>query len=77
MDGMTPAAVPDTMVASLKAREVGGLIELPPPPPIPARDYVRVRRGQLINRVGLFTCAPHKRVGAVDDDGQFAPGRIG
>ena len=28
MDGITPAVVPDTVVTSLKAREVNGLIEL-------------------------------------------------
>jgi len=32
MDGITPAVVPETVVTSLKAREVNGLIELPPPP---------------------------------------------
>lgn len=55
MDGATPAVVPDAVIASLKAREVGGLIELPPPPPRFRRgDYVRVRQGPFANRVGLF-----------------------
>jgi len=64
MDGSTPAAIPDAVVASLKAREVSGLIELPPPPPRFRRgDYVRVRRGPFANRVGLFAgMRPRDRV---------------
>ena len=56
MDGFAPAIVPDAVVASLKAREVSGLIELPPPPPRFRRgDYVRVRRGPFANKSG---CTP-------------------
>jgi transcriptional antiterminator RfaH len=64
MDGTTPAAVPDAVVAALKAREVNGLIELPPPPPRFRRgDHVRVLRGPLANRVGLFAgMKPRDRV---------------
>jgi hypothetical protein len=41
MNGATPAVIPDAVV---RAREVSGLIELPPPPPRFRRgDYVRVR----------------------------------
>jgi len=64
MDGSTPAAVPDAVVAALKAREVSGLIELPPPPPRFRRgDYVRVRRGPFANKVGLYAgMKPRDRV---------------
>lgn len=64
MDGFGPAIVPDAVIASLKAREVSGLIELPPPPPRFRRgDWVRVRKGPFINRVGLYAgMRPHDRV---------------
>jgi len=64
MDGSTAAAVPDAVVAALKAREVSGLIELPPPPPRFRRgDYVRVRRGPFANKVGLYAgMKPRDRV---------------
>ena len=64
MDGATPARVPDAMVVSLKAREVSGLIELPPPPPRFRRgDHVQIRRGPFADRVGLFVgMRPRDRV---------------
>ena len=64
MDGFAPAIVPDAVVASLKAREVSGLIELPPPPPRFRRgDYVRVLRGPLKGHVGLYAgMKPRDRV---------------
>jgi transcriptional antiterminator RfaH len=64
MDGFAPAIVPDAVVASLKAREVSGLIELLPPPPRFRRgDYVRVRRGPFANQVGLYAgMKPRDRV---------------
>ena len=63
MDGITPAAVPDTVVTSLKAREVNGLIELPPPPRFQRGDRVRVLHGPLAGQVGLFAgMKPRERV---------------
>ena len=63
MDGITPAAVPDTVVTSLKAREVNGLIELPPPPRFRRGDRVRVLHGPLAGQVGLFAgMKPRERV---------------
>jgi transcriptional antiterminator RfaH len=65
MDGIAPAAVPDTVVTSLRAREVNGLIELPPPPPPRFRrgDHVQIRRGPLAGKVGLFAgMRPRDRV---------------
>ncbi|MBR0732413.1 hypothetical protein JQ595_27045 [Bradyrhizobium japonicum] len=64
MDGIAPARVPDALVASLKAREVSGLIELPPPPPRFRRgDHVLIKRGPFTGKVGLFAgMRPHDRV---------------
>jgi transcriptional antiterminator RfaH len=63
MDGPTPAAVPDAIVASLKARENNGLIELPQPPRFRRGDHVQIRRGPFANRVGLFAgMRPRDRV---------------
>ena len=63
MDGITPAVVPDAVVTSLKAREVNGLIELPPPPRFQRGDRVRVLHGPLAGQVGLFAgIKPRERV---------------
>ena len=63
MDGITPAVVPDAVVTSLKAREVNGLIELPPPPRFRRGDRVRVLHGPLAGQVGLFAgMKPRERV---------------
>jgi transcription antitermination factor NusG len=63
MDGITPAVVPDTVVTSLKAREVNGLIELPSPPRFQRGDRVRVLHGPLAGQVGLFAgMKPRERV---------------
>ena len=34
MDGIGPARVPDAVIAEIRGREVGGLIELAPPSPL-------------------------------------------
>ena len=54
MDGVVPATVPDTVISSLKAREIGGLIELPKPPRFRRGDHVRVLRGPFAGHVGLY-----------------------
>ena len=60
---MDPAVVPDAVVTSLKAREVNGLIELPPPPRFRRGDRVRVLHGPLAGQVGLFAgMKPRERV---------------
>jgi transcriptional antiterminator RfaH len=45
MDGVTPARVPDKVIAELRAREIRGLIELPPRGGLQPGDRVRVARG--------------------------------
>ena len=54
MDGVVPATVPDTVISSLKAREIGGLIELPKPPRFRRGDHVRVLRGPFAGHVGCM-----------------------
>ena len=63
-DGTTPAHVPDSLIATLRALEVDGLIEPPPPPPRFRRgDLVQIRRGPFADRVGLVIgLRPHERV---------------
>ena len=63
MDGIAPAVVPATVIDGLKAREVGGLIELPRPPKFRPGDRVRVLHGPLIGQIGLYAgMKPHQRV---------------
>jgi transcriptional antiterminator RfaH len=59
----TPAAVPDSVIAALKARERGGLIELPRRPRFRPGDRVRVLHGPFIGHIGLFAeMKPRERV---------------
>jgi transcriptional antiterminator RfaH len=61
--GGLPAAVPDLVIDGLKARERGGLIELPKPPRFHPGDQVRVLHGPFIGLVGLFDgMKAHERV---------------
>jgi transcriptional antiterminator RfaH len=63
MNGAAPAAVPDSVIAALKARERGGLIELPRAPKFRSGDRVRVLHGPFIGLVGLYAgMKPHERV---------------
>jgi transcriptional antiterminator RfaH len=63
MDGAGPAAVPDGVVAALRARERGGLIELPRPPKFRPGDRLRVLHGPFIGHVGLYAgMKPRERV---------------
>src|SRR5262245_29703186 len=43
MDGMAPARVPDRVIAAIRSRETGGLVELPPK--FRRGDSVRILRG--------------------------------
>ena len=59
MNGIGPAAV----IEDLKARETGGLIDLPRPPKFRPGDRVRVLHGPLAGHVGLYAgMRPRERV---------------
>jgi transcriptional antiterminator RfaH len=63
LNGWTPAVVPDGVIAALKARERGGLIELPRATKFRAGDRVRVLHGPFIGLVGLYAgMKPRERV---------------
>src|SRR5262245_59928830 len=63
MAGIAPAVVPAAVIDGLKAREVGGLIDLPKPPRFRPGDQVRVLHGPAIGLVGLFVgMRPRQRV---------------
>jgi transcriptional antiterminator RfaH len=63
LNGGTPAVVPDGVIAALKARETGGLIELPPPPKFRPGERVRVLHGPFAGHIGLYAgMKPHARV---------------
>src|SRR5262245_16547022 len=54
MDGMSPAVVPATVIDGLKAREIGGLIELPKPPKFRPGDRVKILHGAFGGLTGLY-----------------------
>jgi transcriptional antiterminator RfaH len=61
MDGARPARVPDGVIAELRGREIGGLIELPPG--LKVGDRVRVTQGPFEGLHGLYAGqAPAERV---------------
>jgi transcriptional antiterminator RfaH len=63
MNGVGPAAVPDGVIEDLKARETGGLIELPKPPKFRSGDRLRVIHGPFAGHVGLYAgMKPRERV---------------
>jgi transcriptional antiterminator RfaH len=53
MDGVGPARVADSIIAEIRSREVGGLIELPKRKLVPG-DRVRVTTGPLRGFDGLY-----------------------
>jgi transcriptional antiterminator RfaH len=63
LNGGTPAAVPDGVIAQLREREVKGLIELPRPPKFHPGDRVRVLHGPFAGHIGLYAgMKPRERV---------------
>jgi transcriptional antiterminator RfaH len=54
LDGATPAKVPDRIIAELREREQGGVVQLPEAPGMKAGDRVRVTRGPLVGLTGLY-----------------------
>jgi transcriptional antiterminator RfaH len=63
MNGVGPAAVPEAVIEDLKARETGGLIDLPKPAKFRTGDRLRVIHGPFAGHVGLSAgMKPHERV---------------
>ena len=61
LDGAVPARVPDEVIAEIRSRERGGLVELPPR--LKHGDPVRILRGPLAGLVGLYAgMKPRERV---------------
>ena len=63
MDGVGPARVPDAVIAEIRRREVDGLIELAPPPPLLRGARVRILRGPFTGHLAIFAdMRPRERV---------------
>jgi transcriptional antiterminator RfaH len=63
MDGSGPAHVPDAVIAEIRARERGGLIELPKPPALKPGDRVRITSGAFGGHLALYAGQTgHERV---------------
>jgi transcriptional antiterminator RfaH len=63
MDGATPTRVPDNVIAEIRARERGGLIELPPQLGLRAGDAVRILAGPFQGQLALYAgVKPRERV---------------
>jgi transcriptional antiterminator RfaH len=61
LDGAAPARVPDAVIAEIRSRERGGLVELPPR--LKRGDPVRILRGPFREQLALYQeQAPHERV---------------
>src|SRR4051794_18923152 len=54
MNGGGPARVPDRIIAEIRSRERGGLIELPKPPGLQRGDRVRITAGTFSGHLALF-----------------------
>ena len=63
MDGYRPAKVADAVIAEIRSRERGGLIELPKPPPLRRGDRVRILDGPFSGHPAIFAdMKPRERV---------------
>jgi transcriptional antiterminator RfaH len=66
MGGDSPAAVPDTVLAEIKAREKRGLVELSKPPRFRRGEAVRILAGPFANHLAIFAdMNGHERVGVL------------
>jgi transcriptional antiterminator RfaH len=63
MNGLGPAKVPDAVIAEIRSREVGGLIELAPPPALRRGARVRILHGPFTGHLAIFAdMRPRQRV---------------
>jgi transcription antitermination factor NusG len=63
MDGAGPARVPDDVIAEIRGREIGGLIELAAPPALRRGARVRILRGPFSGHLAIFAdMKPRERV---------------
>jgi transcription antitermination factor NusG len=63
LDGMTPARVPDAVIAEIRRRECGGVVQLPKAPDIQIGERVRVLGGPFQGHLGFYAgMRPHARV---------------
>jgi transcriptional antiterminator RfaH len=63
MNGAGPAHVPDRVVAEIRSREVGGLVELSKAHAFRRGDHVRIQRGPFAGRLAIIAdMKPHQRV---------------
>jgi transcriptional antiterminator RfaH len=63
MNGIQPAKVPDAVIAEIRGREVGGLIELAPPPALRRGARVRILHGPFTGHLAIFADSkPRERV---------------
>ena len=54
LDGGVPARVPDAVIAEIRARERGGLVELPKRETLHVGDQVRILQGPFAGHLGLY-----------------------
>jgi transcriptional antiterminator RfaH len=54
MDGLQPARVPDRVIAELRRRERGGVVQLPEVPSMKVGDRVRISGGPFGGLFGLY-----------------------
>ena len=63
MNGLTPARVPDDVIAELRGRERNGVIDLPKREAFKAGDKVKILKGPFADHLGLYQGQrPHERV---------------
>jgi transcription termination/antitermination protein NusG len=61
LDGAAPARVPDVVIAEIRGRERGGLVELPPR--LKRADAVRILRGPFRERLAIYDgMKPRERI---------------
>ena len=63
MDGAGPSRVSDSIIAGIRARESGGVVELAPPPGLRPGDRVLVLQGPFAGHLAFYAgMRPRERV---------------